>query len=172
MTPNRDGKRVPPGDGGYAVEVGEVTGSPVYHVAVPSAKSLGPLLPMGSRQVEHRRRKQSRSQIPLVPTAEELASLPRLAQVAFAERCAVRVKPVRAVSSAAEAALVIFETATIDTPLTAQLRCIRRDFNRLKRLALKQNWTDDTPVAQDVFGPLWPEGIEPHWATGPEQPKQ
>jgi len=111
------------------------------------------------------------SNVPLVPTADEIAKLPRLAQEAFAARCALRVEPVRpsGVASAADAARVIFETATIDTPLTAQLRCIRRDFNRLKRLAREQKWTDDTPVPPEVFGPLWPRGVEPHWAA--EAPK-
>jgi hypothetical protein len=88
--------------------------------------------------------------------------------VAFVERCALRVKPVRdGVATAAQAARVIFETATIDTPLTAQLRCIRRDFVRLKRLARKEKWTDDTPVPPEVFGPMWPEGVAPFWAVEP-----
>lgn len=65
------------------------------------------------------------------------------------------------------AARVLFETATIDTPLTAQLRCIRRDFARLKRFAREQKWTDDTPVPPDVFGPMWPDGAEPYWAVAP-----
>ena len=66
-----------------------------------------------------------------------------------------------------EAARAIFETATIDTPLTAQLRCIRRDFVRLKKLARKEKWTDDTPVPPEVFGPMWPEGVAPYWAVEP-----
>jgi hypothetical protein len=112
------------------------------------------------------------SRTPLVPTEEEVATLPPLARVAFAERCASRVKPVRpsGIATAGAAAQAIFETATIDTPLTAQLRCIRRDFVRLKRLARKQNWTDDTPVPPDVFGPMWPDGVEPYWAAEPPAP--
>lgn len=70
-----------------------------------------------------------------------------------------------AAKAAADAARVIFETATIDTPLTAQLRCVRRDFVRLKRLAREHKWTDDTPVPPDVFGPMWPEGVAPYWAV-------
>jgi hypothetical protein len=107
------------------------------------------------------------SRTPLVPTEEEVAKLPRLARVAFVERCALRVKPVRpsGIATAADAARAIFETATIDSPLTAQLRCIRRDFVRLKRLARKEKWTDDTPVPPDVFGPMWPPGVEPYWAV-------
>ena len=38
---------------------------------------------------------------------------------------------------------------------------------RLKRLAREQKWTDDTPVPPDVFGPMWPEGVEPYWAVEP-----
>jgi hypothetical protein len=65
------------------------------------------------------------------------------------------------------AAQILFDTATIDTPLTAQLRCIRRDFVRLRRLARKEKWTDETPVPPEVFGPMWPEGVEPYWAVEP-----
>jgi hypothetical protein len=106
-----------------------------------------------------------------VPTEEEVAKLPRPARVAFVERCALRVKRVRdsGVATAADAARVLFETATIDSPLTAQLRCIRRDFVLLNRLARKEKWTDDTPVPPEVFGPMWPEGIAPYWAVEPPQ---
>jgi hypothetical protein len=112
------------------------------------------------------------SRTPLVPTEEEVAALPKLARLAFTERCALRVKPVRpeGIATAADAARVIFETATIDSPLTSQLRCIRRDFVRLKKRASKEKWTDDTPVPPDVFGPMWPEGVEPHWAAEPPPP--
>jgi hypothetical protein len=174
MRPNRGGKRVPPGRGGYDFEVVEL-GPPVYHVPVPSAKYRGPLIPAGDGEGLIQRPAppapvRRRSKVPLVPTAEEVAQLPRLARAAFAERCALRVRPVFAAPevTAADAARVIFETATIDSPLTSQLRCIRRDFVRLKRLARKEKWTDDTPVPPDVFGPLWPEGVEPYWAV--EQP--
>ncbi len=115
------------------------------------------------------------SRVPLVPTADEIALLPRLVRAAFTERCARRVKPVLTAPevTAADAARVIFETATVDSPLTAQLRCIGRDFVRLKKLARKEKWTGDTPVPPDVFGPLWPEGVEPCWAVAlpPSLPK-
>lgn len=103
----------------------------------------------------------------LVPTADEVAKLPRAAREAFAARCALRIPTASA--DAAAAARVLLEMATLDTPLTAQLRCIRRDFARLKRLAREQKWTDDTPVPPEVFGPLWPPGIAPRWAA--ESPK-
>jgi hypothetical protein len=176
MKPNRGNKRVPPGRGGSDSEIVEVTGGPVYHMPVPPAKYRGPLIPMGTGEdvpegVSQRPGPGAflRKRAPLVTTEEEVARLPRLAQVAFVERCALRVKPIRAegVATAADAARAIFETATIDTPLTAQLRCIRRDFVRLKRLAREQKWTDDTPVPPDVFGPMWPEGVEPYWAVEP-----
>jgi hypothetical protein len=69
------------------------------------------------------------------------------------------------VGSADRAARVIFQSGAIDTPLTSQLRCIRRDFARLKKLARNEKWTDDTPVPPEVFGPMWPEGVEPYWAV-------
>jgi hypothetical protein len=112
------------------------------------------------------------SRTPLVPTEKEVAQLPQLARIAFVERCALRVKPVcpAGTVTAADAARVIFETATVDSPLTAQLRCIRRDFVRLKKLARKEKWTDDTPMPPDVFGPMWPDGVEPYWAVEPPPP--
>jgi hypothetical protein len=77
----------------------------------------------------------------------------------------------RSVADAARHAVhLILSTAAVDTPLAAQLRCLRRDFARLRRLAREQNWTDDTPVPPDVFGPLWPPGVEPHWAVEPPAP--
>jgi hypothetical protein len=47
MRPNRGGKSVPPGRGGYEVIVGEVTGETVYHMQLPPAKYRGPLIPAG-----------------------------------------------------------------------------------------------------------------------------
>ncbi len=46
------------------------------------------------------------------------------------------------------------------------LRFIRRDFERLKRRARKERWTDDTPVPPDVFGSLWFAGWSPQWTWG------
>jgi hypothetical protein len=40
---------------------------------------------------------------------------------------------------------------------------IRRDFDHLARLAEAYEWTDDTPVSPEVFGPLWPEGPPKGW---------
>jgi hypothetical protein len=37
-----------------------------------------------------------------------------------------------------------------------------RDFDRLCRLAETEKWTDDTPVPQSVFGPMW-DGPPPWW---------
>jgi hypothetical protein len=59
---------------------------------------------------------------------------------------------------------VIFKSATIDSLLMSQLRCIRRDFVHIKKLAHKEKWADDTPVPHDVFGPMWSEDIAPYWA--------
>jgi hypothetical protein len=152
-----------PGPGGsYSVEHVILEGGPDYLMPMGGKPGFGTPSPP-SLSAYHQ------SRTPLVPTAEEVAALPRLARAALAERCALRVKPVFAAPevTASDAARVIFETATIDSPLTSQLRCIRRDFVRLKRLARKQKWTDDTPVPPDVFGPMWPEGVEPYWAVEP-----
>ena len=267
MRANRDGKAVVPGNGGYDIEVVEVTGPPDRMMGMPPAKSRGRLIPMGTgedlpdrpspvpgRGPFARRKKHSKTS--LVPTWKEVKQLPRWARVAFAARCGRRVlpavryfwegasehhlialaegvsaaenappitgnafdsalaadavaltanpqrRPLRpsatgayfaaaaaraslaalaahsahaaavhtefdAAAAGCAAAGFLASVATIDTPLTAQLRCIRRDFVRLKRLALKEKWTDDTPVLPDVFGPMWPEGVEPYWAVEP-----
>lgn len=113
-----------------------------------------------------------RSNVPLVVSADEVAALPKLAREAFVARCVERVPPGTVEPTPHAAAAVaqhLFATATTDTPLTAQLRCVRRDFNRLRTLARKGNWTDDTPVPPDVLGPLWPEGVAPHWAAEPHK---
>jgi hypothetical protein len=159
---NREGRRAIPGPNYEGLQIVVLEGGPTYHMALPGRPQIGtPSCPPQSAYYQ--------SRTPLVPTADEVAALPQLARVAFAERCALRVKPVLTAPdvTASDAARVIFETATIDSPLTAQLRCIRRDFVRLKRLAREQKWTDDTPVPPDVFGPMWPEGVEPYWAVEP-----
>jgi len=184
MARRRVARPFQPPPGGDEFEV-IVLGPPVYHTAPPIAKARGPLIPMGDGEglpsraapgTDH----QHRLKVPLIPTKDEIEKLPRLAQVAFATRCIQRMLPAsadaaahEAPDAAARAAHCLFDTATIDTPLSAQLRCIRRDFARLKRLAREQKWTDDTPVPPEVFGPLWPPDIAPHWATesvGPTPP--
>lgn len=107
-------------------------------------------------------------QRPLVPTAAEVAKLPRLARRALALRCAERVQPlasgVAELEPQATAALIV-AAATVQTPLRRQLRCIRRDFDRLVFLAKKHKWSDDSPVPPEVFGPLWPKDLLPTWAV-------
>lgn len=162
----------PPATGGYEFEVIEL-GPPVYFTPPPEVKARGPLIPMGDgeglpyRPAPRTRPRRPRGNVPLVPTPDEVAALPRLAREAFVARCEQRVPPGAAGPNTHVAAVAhyLFATATTDTPLTAQLRCIRRDLNRLRTLARKGNWTDDTPVPPDVFGPLWPDGVEPHWAS-------
>jgi hypothetical protein len=109
---------------------------------------------------------------PLVPTAEEVARLPRLARLAFTVRCAARMQPllpapVAELDPQAAAALIV-GAATVNTPLARQLRCLRRDFDRLVYLAKKRKWTDETPVPPEVFGPMWPEALTPSWASAPK----
>jgi hypothetical protein len=183
MTQKRDGKPVVPGRGGYEVELIEVIGPPDSMMPMPPAKSRGKLTPLGTGESVPRGVTQPpgpgalpRKRVPLIPTKKEIETLPRLAQLAFATRCAQRVIPACQLSLStgdratvaeivASAASAILENATIDSPLIAQLRCIRRDFVRLKKLSLKEKWIDETPVPPDVFGRMWPEGIAPYWAA-------
>jgi hypothetical protein len=39
----------------------------------------------------------------------------------------------------------------------------RSDFRLLRDLAQREKWDDRTPVSQDVFGPLWPDGLPNGW---------
>ena len=135
----------------------------------------GPLLP---RVIRPPRRK------PLLPSAEEIAKLPRSARVAFAACCVERARPAkqtmadqpvvsaaddpRAVAEAvARAAEAILRVATDP----ADLRFIRRDFERFRWLARKHKWTDDTPVSPDAVGPLWPRRV-PKWARETNEPRE
>lgn len=49
---------------------------------------------------------------------------------------------------------------------------IRRDFDHLSRLAEWQEWTDDTPVPPEVFGPLWPAGPPKGWPPITDVPQR
>ncbi len=107
---------------------------------------------------------------PLIPTAEEIAKLPALARAAFATRCAARVapiatKPTPTALDPQTAASLILAAAKVETPVRRLLRCIRRDFDRLVYLSKQRKWTDDTPVPQSVFGPMWPKDFVPSWAA-------
>jgi hypothetical protein len=71
-----------------------------------------------------------------------------------------------AAAAAAEAAAAMLLVATDPADLTA----VRRDYDRLARLAKANYWTDDTPVPAAVFGPLWRPGREPVWAADGQPP--
>jgi len=49
------------------------------------------------------------------------------------------------------------------------LYAVRRDYDLLLACATEEKWTDDTPVPQAFFGPLWALGEAPDWA-GKEEP--
>jgi len=37
------------------------------------------------------------------------------------------------------------------------------DFENIKKAAKREQWTDESPVPPESFGPIWPEGKEPKW---------
>lgn len=45
---------------------------------------------------------------------------------------------------------------------------IRRDFERLENAAEKEDWTDETPVNPEFFGPLWSKEQEVNWKKARE----
>jgi hypothetical protein len=184
VTPRR-GKRYPPAPGGESFEA-EDLGEPVYKVPVPPAKSViravpaerGELFDAGEPPTpEQARAYREQHGIPqpnrpLVPTAAEVAKLPRSARTAFARRCAERVAPLLADDRPTEldpesAARLILAAATVQTSLTRQLRRLRRDFDRLVYLSKKHPWTDETPILPTVFGPMWAADAMPDWARQP-----
>jgi hypothetical protein len=167
MTPNRDGKRVVPDKGGYSSELIEATGQPIYHMPMPPPKSRGPFIPAGTGEGEANRSgpgdiiRRRRPKVSLIPTKDEIEKLPPLTQAAFRDRCLQRMPPtftdapsLNAADAAARVAHLLCDAATIDTPLTAQLRCIRRDFHQLKVFAREQSGVTDAVIPPDVLGPL------------------
>lgn len=117
----------------------------------------GPLLPRVTRRPKKRK--------PVLPTAAELATLPHTTRAAFAARCALRVEPLVQLDATADAAGAAAVAILRAAPEPWALQFIRRDFDRVRRLAQANGWTDDTPVSPEAFGPLWPEGRVPKWAT-------
>jgi hypothetical protein len=108
---------------------------------------------------------------PLIPTSEEIAKLPRSSRIAFAMRCAARVAPIAGSGAPTEidpmaAVSFLIAGSTVQTPVRRLLLRIRYDFDKLSYLARKNNWNDDTPVSQEVFGPMWPNGLIHEWSTG------
>ncbi len=45
-----------------------------------------------------------------------------------------------------------------------ELSSFRQDFDLLAMIARCYYWTNETPVPQSVFGPMWPPGRTPDWA--------
>ena len=163
--PNKRRKRVVPQPGGELFHEGEA-GPLVYSYPMPPVKSRGQLIPLSGETAEPPVTEAPNR--PLIPASEEVAKLPRLAREAFAARCAARVARLRSGASSPEAAAaLILAAATVATPVRRQLLCVRRDFDRLAALAKKHNWTDDTPVPADAFGPMWPKNLTPEWTKEP-----
>ena len=173
----------PPPNNGADFLIGEA-GPLIYSYPMPPAKSRGQLIPRPewtaidpgtelapAEQTVTSACAKAPTSLPLIPASEEAATLPRTAREAFAARCAARVARLRAGAAAPEAAAaLILAAATTATPIRRQLLCIRRDLDRLKLLAKQNNWTDDTVIPADVFGPMWPESVAPDWAKDPPAP--
>ncbi|MCC7375841.1 MAG: hypothetical protein IT581_14380 [Verrucomicrobiales bacterium] len=64
---------------------------------------------------------------------------------------------------AAKAARAAHDAARAAAKVDCSLKAIVSDFQILESAARIGSWTNDTQVAPDVFGPLWPEGAPP-WA--------
>lgn len=168
----------PPGNGAYAFTA--ESGEPVYHTPMPAVKTRVRLLPgnkceilaaappLSPGDVLELSANIPRDTRPLLPASEEVAQLPKLAREAFGARCAARVARLRPNAATPEAAAaLILAAATVGTPIRRQLLCVRRDFDRIAYLVKKHNWTDDTPVPPNAFGPMWPKGLTPDWAKEP-----
>lgn len=94
----------------------------------------------------------------------------------------------KAARAAGHAAAVAAETAAVATPglivipqplvdaasltdaltvategAAAVITRIRNDFEVLRALAEREGWDDETTVPQQVFGPMWPEGVPKGW---------
>lgn len=111
----------------------------------------------------------------MLPSEKEIAKLPLSARTAFAARCALRVQPINqragtavVADTVADAAVAILRVSTHP----GELLFIRRDFDRLRKLAKANGWTDDTNVPPDAFGPMWPVGYVPDWAIEKYKPRE
>ena len=65
-------------------------------------------------------------------------------------------------AAAADAAAFAVDATDANADVTVRI-AIRADFERLKRSAAAEHWTDETPIPPTVFGPLWPGGSPPGW---------
>jgi hypothetical protein len=131
---------------------------------------------------------------PLLPTADELARLPRSARAAFASRCVERSLPaLRRFDPLIADGLIAAEREAVlaaDDPRVAadvalraaemilrvasdprDLLSLRSDFEWARELVEENGWTDDTPVPPDALGPLWPPGRVPEWARDAKRPR-
>ncbi|WP_439626305.1 hypothetical protein [Gemmata sp.] len=174
---NRGGKRVVPQPGGE-VFIQDEAAPLIYSMPMPPVKSRGRLIPADGVLIVDQGHAFPpvaatapgdvlAPDRPLVPTADEVAALPRTARHAFLARCAARVAPLAPAAGeidAQQAAALILAAATVQTPVRRLLRRIRRDFDKLVYLAKQRKWTDDTSVPPDALGPLWPEDVKLPWA--------
>lgn len=90
--------------------------------------------------------------------AKAAAMVAVLAATASASQAASQALP-QAVARAASQAHVATLTAA------ASGSWIREDFDLLAQTARAEQWTDNTPVPPEFFGPLWPDGPPPGWPT-------
>ncbi|MCW5776578.1 MAG: hypothetical protein KIS87_09080 [Phycisphaeraceae bacterium] len=70
-----------------------------------------------------------------------------------------------AASAAGEAAFEGDFTGAFEGAFDATVAAMRHDFELLRAAVQAENWTDDTPVPPEFFGPLWPHGEPEGWPT-------
>jgi hypothetical protein len=58
---------------------------------------------------------------------------------------------------------------TYDSAVPVAQRIIRYDFDSLAQLAVRQQWTESTPVPPSVFGAMWPDGPPPNWPNAVDE---
>src|SRR5579859_5033372 len=106
--PNKGGKRIVPQLGGQSPGSGETVGPPIYRMISPEAKvTLVKPIPLDDWQIGDAGPPMSSEEFkayceregildpdrPLIPTAQEIAKLPKPARIAFTKRCADRITP-------------------------------------------------------------------------------
>ena len=95
-------------------------------------------------------------------TSTSMAKLPALANVANFSYKFLYATITRADDKVLAAhAFTAYNRTTYPTPADAAnavRAAMRRDYEMLKTAAKAEEWTDDTPVPPDFFGPLWPQG--------------
>ncbi len=100
---------------------------------------------------------------PKTNSASAGAALRAVASAARAAGAAAAGDHARSIELASTCAAFAARSAFAIIEIVAVYRAIQRDLSLLNAASEAENWTDDTPVPPEFFGPLWPHGVPEGW---------